>query len=350
LVKIASVKGSAYEVLFTSENDEGDVIPRFGVVEPENMLVAYDTTLTPEPSFAMRVYETVDIVEDETTVHIDFYTESKMYHYLLGGKGEIRLEGVEEHYFGSVPVVEYINNDERIGDFERVLTLIDAYDKAQSDTANDHEYFSDAYLKIVNFSGTNAQDINAMKKDRVIMVDADGDIEWVTKQINDTAIENYKDRLQQDLHTVSKVPRLTDESFAGSASGVALEFKMWGLEQNAAQKERKFKKGLQRRLELICNFLKVKGQDYDYRDYKLVFTRNMPTNLVEIVDTVVKLKGIISDQTAIAQLPFIEDVNDELEMIEREQEGRVNLDIEQDIENTEDLEDDSDERESGIDT
>ena len=49
------------------------------------------------------------------------------------------------HYFLDVPVSVYINNDERFGDCEKIKPLIDAFDKTQSDIANDFESFTHAY-------------------------------------------------------------------------------------------------------------------------------------------------------------------------------------------------------------
>ena len=174
-----------------------------------------------------------------------------------------------DHPFGDVPIVEFMNNDERQGDFEKVLSLIDAYDKSQSDTANDFEYFSDAYLKIKGMMGTDEETIGEMKKNRVILVTGEGDADWLIKQINDAALENYKTRLEKDIHKLSKVPNLTDEAFAGNLSGIALRYKLWGLEQNTAQKERKFKRGLQRRIELIANYYRAFNEHFDWRDIEI---------------------------------------------------------------------------------
>ena len=39
-----------------------------------------------------------------------------------------------------MPITEFSNNERRKGDYEKVITLIDLYDNAESDTAN---YMSD---------------------------------------------------------------------------------------------------------------------------------------------------------------------------------------------------------------
>jgi len=204
--------------------------------------------------------------------------------------------------------------------------LIDAYDLSRSNETNIVEQNDDgAFLKIVNLSGTLSEDIDEMKQKKVIMVDGDGDVSWILKEINDKAMQNHNETLRNDIHIFSKTPNLTDESFAQNLSGVAIEFKLWPLEQTAAQKERKFKKGLQRRIELICNFLRKKGKDYEWRDVAITFSRNMPQNTKELSEMIEKLTGLISERTALSILPFIDNVQQELDFREQERESIIRI-------------------------
>ena len=106
----------------------------------------------------------------------------------------------EPHYWGDVPVIVYENNREGLGDFEPVISLIDAYDKLQSNTLNDMEQFTDAYLKLRNMSGTTADDLAMMRKQKAILLDDDGEADWLVKSINDAWVENYKKEAQAALH------------------------------------------------------------------------------------------------------------------------------------------------------
>ena len=316
LAKKAGIKGTAYELLYMDEDSN----IRFGVSNPENIILVYDNSINPEPQFALRYYLVLDPLKptaiESATMYVELYTTEKIYYYeRKGSTGALLFTKEEAHQFGGVPVVEFPNNDERCGDFEKVLSLIDAYDLNQSNSANTFEYNDDAILKIKNMSGTNSDDLAKMKKQKAVLVEADGDVDWITKAMNDVAVENFKSRLQKDIHRFSNTPNLTDESFAGNLTGIALEFKLWGLEQNASQKERKFKRALQKRFELILNVLRVKSKEYDWRDINIIFTRNMPMNVPDLVEMVVKLKGIISDKTLFALLPFVEDPDEEIKLM-----------------------------------
>ncbi len=301
LARFASIAGTAFEIVYLDE--EGNI--RFNEVSPENMVMVYDDKITPEPLYAVRGWQV------KNTQHLEVYTKEEV----------IRFEGAKEvdryfHNIGDVPVIEFPNNDDRQGDFEKVLTLIDAYDKAQSNIANDFEYFSDAYLILKGVSGTRAEDIEKMKKLRTMLFEDTGDAKWLLKDVQDSAHENFKNRLQGDIHRFSQTPNLTDEAFAGNASGVALRYKLLGLEWNAAVKERKFKRALQRRIELICNVLNLKGGNYDWKAVEIQFARNLPQNELEAVQIASMLQGIISDDTLLSIIPYIDDPSNEIEKIE----------------------------------
>ncbi len=320
--KTCSIKGEAFELLYQDE----DANTRFTQVPNEQIIVVYDTTLDPRIKVAIRYYNIID-EKNNTSTKVEVYTKDKISYYTLKAGLTYVLDSEEEHYFKEVPIVHYINNNEQIGDFERVITLVDAYDKQQSNTQNDFDYFTDAYLKIKNMSDTNNSDINSMKENRVILIEGDGDADWLIKNVNDAALENYKNRLNKDIHKFSDVPDLSDESFAGDLSGVAIRFKLFCLEQIAAMKERKFKKALQKRIELITTILNIKGGNYVYTDVDMSFTRNIPANVTELANMVTQLKGTLSEGTLIGQLPFVTDVQAELDKLKNEQESTLDYNI-----------------------
>ena len=92
-----------------------------------------------------------------------------------------------------------------------------------------------------------------------------------------------------------------------------MKYKLMGLETATSKKERAFKKALQRRLELICNVYSVMGTDFDYREIQMNFTRNIPSNLVEMADVISKIGHLLSEETQISLLPIEINATDELQ-------------------------------------
>lgn len=327
IAKQCSIKGRCFEIVYLDENDlDENNLPklRFNKIMPENMFAVYDYNISGEMIFAVRFYEKTD-VDDKVTKKIEVYTKDCIIYY-TEVSGKLVQDNIIQHYFGIVPVIEYFNNEEAQGDFEKVITLIDSYDKTASDSMNNIEYFANCYLYLIGMSATEENDIEDMRKKRVLLLDEKGEAGFLQKQSNVEETSYLSKRLDEDIHKFALVPNLSDENFANNISGVAMKYKLLGLEQLAVKKERKFKRGLQRRIEIISNYLNFKGSNIDFRDIKITFSRNIPIDNKENVEIVEKLQKIVSKKTALSNLLIIDDVNAEIENLQQEQQDYVDLD------------------------
>ena len=328
LAKMASIYGYAYEIMYLDKNAK----PRFKAIDPSELIVCYDNTLEENIVLAIRYYDEVVRNNDleETVTRLEVYTkptENDKGEIIANGKiirGTIRLESItledeEDYYFNDIPVNVYINNDELYGDFEKVLSLIDAYDQSQSDTANDFELFTNCMLVINGELIDDEQAENLNDVNLIQFLNSDSDAKYLIKDIQDTALENYKNRLNEDIHRFSFVPNMSDENFSNNASGIAMKFKLMGLENLIGVKEAKFKKGLMRRIELLCAYAKMKNNsDYSYLAIEPVFTRNTPNNELELSQIMQNLTGILSEETIIGMSPRVSDIQAEIERKEKE--------------------------------
>ena len=320
LAQEASIAGCAYEVMYIDENSN----LRFKAVNSEELIAVYDNTIEEKLQFAIRYYDVYNL-ENEDIKEVVLYTKNEVVYYDFKDDN-LTEKSREEHYFNDVPIVDYENNNNRLGDYEPVISLIDAYDKAQSDTSNDFEYFTNALLVVsgVVMESDNEQPLN-FKDNRVLnFADTNSKAEYLIKNINDSALENYKDRLNNDIHRFSNVVNMSDQNFGGNLTGIAIKHKLTGMEYITGIKETKFKKGLMRRIELATTVLNIKTSDvYLYTEIKPVFTRNMPTNEEELTNLAKSLVGIVSDQTVLSMLPQVDDVVAEMEMIAKEKENTL---------------------------
>lgn len=139
LSKICSIFGKGYEMYYN--DDAGNV----GIVylDPMEAFMIYDDSVLRKERYFVRLYRDVDNV-----LHGSVSDELKVRWFTL--KGRIVWDKEEkEHYFDGVPATEYQENKECQGIFEPVMSMINAYNKAVSEKANDVDYFADAYLKII---------------------------------------------------------------------------------------------------------------------------------------------------------------------------------------------------------
>lgn len=319
LAKNASVYGVAYEMLYLSEEDK---MIRFKSLNPKEIIPIFDKTIEENLMAVIRYYDDYDVVEDKTFTIVEVIDNTNVRRYKMDNSFLLLEE--YPHYFGMVPVAIYKNNEEQRGDFEAVISLIDAYDKMESDTLNDFEYFVDAYLALYGFTA-EAEDVATMKENRILLMDEGTSAEWLIKQTSDVYVENMKNRLDADIHKFAKCPNMSDKEFASNASGVAIKFKLLGTENLVSIKERKFKRGLQQRLELMSMISGVLREGFDWRGVDIIFTRNIPSNDTDIANMVNTLKDIVSEETLLAQIPFVENVQDELERLKQEREENKEL-------------------------
>ena len=319
LAKNASIYGVAYEMLYLSEEDK---MIRFKALNPKEVIPVFDKTIEQNLLAVIRYYDDYDYVENKTFTIVEVIDSVKVRRLRLDNSFTQLDE--YQHYFSMVPVAIFKNNEDETGDFEQVISLIDAYDKMESDSLNDFEYFVDAYLALYGYNA-DSDDVAKMKENRVLLMDEGTSAEWLVKQTSDAYVENMKNRLDKDIHKFAKCPNMSDQEFASNASGVAIKFKLLGTENLVSIKERKFKRGLQQRLELMSMINSVLREGFDWRAIDIIFTRNIPSNDTDIANMVNTLKDIVSEETLLAQIPFVDDVQTELEKLKAEREENKEL-------------------------
>lgn len=315
IAKNCSIYGKAYELIYIDE--DGNL--RFVALDPREVIPVYGTSLDNELIGAVRFYMNRNLVFGVDEMIVEVYTDKEIIRYKTSDAvADLHLLDCKQHGFNDVPIVEYRNNDDCYGDFEGVMSLIDAYDTLVSDDLNDFEYFVDAYLALYGYTA-EPEDIVKMKQQRVLLMDNDSKAEWLVKKGDSQGVETTKERLERDIHKFSKTPNINDKNFGGNTSGVAMKYKLLGTENIASIKERKFKKGLQRRLELISGILSVLSRpSFDWMGVDITFTRNIPINEDDVANMIKNLNGIVSKKTLVSQLPFVEDIDQEMEQLNQE--------------------------------
>ena len=321
IAKWQSVCGEGYEIIYIDKDGN----TRFKALPALGMIPIYNDDLEQTLIYVIRYWQTYDIETNQMIDYVEVYSALDITKYRIDVGGAMHIIDQHYHVFGQVPVTPYYNNAEGQGDFELVISEIDAYDSFESDSVNEADYFADSYLVLSGMEGTTSEDISGMKENRVLVFPEGGEGQWLTKTVNDSWIENEKKRLDQDIHKFSFCPPMTDENFASNASGVAMKYKLMGLENKVGVKENEFEKGLRRRIELIYGVMRKVSGEMAYLDINIVFTRNLPQDLSASVDTVVKLDGVISDETRLALLPLDIDAKEELEKVEEQKLSNFSL-------------------------
>lgn len=239
-------------------------------------------------------------------MEVTLYTREEWLVYEADAEGRLGpLKSRRPHGLKEVPLVEYRNGPSARGDFEDVLPLIDAYDLMQSDRFNDRAQFSDALLVLTGVMGISAEGegenpMELLRRERTLALpDSDSKAEWLVKSPMEKDLEVLRSSLSEDIHKFSMTPDFSDERFSGNASGVAIKFKLFNLDQRIRVKERWFIEGLKRRARLVCNHLKARGEaGFDPDSLQIRLKRRLPVNELEQAQTLSLLKGLEDPKSA----------------------------------------------------
>ena len=210
-----------------------------------------------------------------------------------------------------MPLIEYWNNEEEAGDADAVLSLIDAYDVLESSRVNDQEQLVDALLIVygarLETDERGRTPAQQLRQDKLLYLpDREAGAQYLVKQSGPGA-EELRAALERDIHKFSMIPDLSDRQFAGNVSGVAMKYKLLGLEQLTRLKERWFREALRERLRCYAHFLTVKGgRALDESRVRITFTRTLPESALETAQMVKTLEGMVPDDLLLSQLPFLD--------------------------------------------
>ena len=321
LSKLVRIYGRAYEFLYQNENTETCITYN----SPLDMFMVYDDTIAQRPFFAVRYY-----LNEDNRLQGEIYTSDKVYDFIQGEKG-YQIINDQPHYYQDVPVIEYVNNDERQGIFEPVISMINAFNKALSEKANDVDYFADAYLailgvqldkdglqkirdnRIINFFGTdNPEEIKNIV------------VQFLQKPDGDSSQEHLLDRLEKLIYQMAMVTNLNSESF-GNASGVGLLFKLQEMENLALAAERKFTSGMNRRFKMLFRLPTnvSASQSEEWFNLDFTFHRNIPRDVLSEINAAQEAAGLLPLEDRVSMVSTVKDPKAVAEQMKEESGGAV---------------------------
>ena len=312
--------GKACELMFI----DADSKTRFRLINPSSCFGVYDDSLTADLLYFVRLYK-VNEWDENDEYYIDVYSDTTIKHYRMVGKnGTLTVLGEEPHYFSQCPAnIFYLPDEKSI--FDCILTLQDTYNELLSAEVDDYSAFCDAYL-VLEGMDAETDDIQKMKEDRVLIVPQGAKASWLTKSANDAQIENILKRTHEAIYRIAACPDFSSESFVGGvSSGIAIQYRLTGCETRAATIEAEMKKALQRRIEIICGVASLTLGEEVFRDIQIDFKRNIPEDITSTINVINSLKGTVSDATLLGQIPFITDINAELEAVNKQKQENMSL-------------------------
>ena len=313
LARKCCIYGHAFEYLYQDEEAK----TKMTICTPMELFVVYDDTVKNRALFAVRYgYHST-----ETEQPGQRYGEILTREEIIPFEGSTAGEPMENPY-GRLPCVEWMLNEDRMGLYEGISGLVEAYNHTLGEKANDVDAFAEAYLAVLG-AELDEDGIYKIRDNRVINLYGTDDakdilVQFLQKPTADGTQENLLNRLETLIYQTSMVANISDESFGSAASGVALAYKLQAMSNLALTFDRKIEKSLRKRYKLFCS-LSTNVSDRDaWRDVDIRTTRNLPKNVAEEAQTAAQLEGIVSKETQLSVLSIVPDVKKELERMEQE--------------------------------
>lgn len=343
LKKDLSITGRAYDLVYVNA---GEITLNLAKVDPTTCFVVYDDSIKAQPLFAVRYYQT-GVLDELLQENYEIYTDSMIYRYHSDGGlpqtnspvNNAVLDSAEPHFFERVPLTEYKNNDERIGDWEPEIDQMDALDKAISTMANFQEDFNDAAMVATGRFANKTKPVYEMDDRGNIKVGKDGKpivlvppkpiidpkhhmfylepyiartglregqrtvitptLQYVTKQYDSAGWSTYTNFLINEIHKYTNTPNVNDPNFASNASGVAMSYKLWGSDQERKIQEALYKRSLRARISACIAYWNKINALPGENDISVLadmvkpnFDPNLPKNDEEKAQLVQTLSGI----------------------------------------------------------
>ena len=323
---------------------------------------------TPAQKIGLIRYWFENVTNGGIQIHLELITKTYRKHYInntiqsivfdKGGKQDFRPQESDIILWDDLPIFA-VENPDGLALFENVITLIMKYEQVCKNNANTFQYNDEAKLKITGFTPQNEMLIEQRDENGNVVLDSNGnpvmipnearrkedstilqakvfytpdehgDIDWITKDINDTASENHKKTMLDMALMIAGVPNVTDQGFTNADNASALEKKFFPLDQVMQQADKLFKKEFLRLWEMITHRINLKkGTMFDFRDIEIILNRNLPQNNNEIVENWLKLRGLISDKSVIDHLPYDLDAESELLAIDEQNAENIQKNLE----------------------
>lgn len=293
-------------------------------LNPLQTFFVVDNTILENPVCAIYFYNYKENNVDKTKIYV--YDNDNLYIFVDKG-GVVTLESdIEPHNMGAIPIIQCLNNDDAFSDIQCVTDLLDSLSLAISNTTDNLQSIANAILTSTGGQLTDEQ-IEQINKYKVANLPLGAAMQWVIKNVDPTAEQQQVDNLLNFIFQISQVPDLTDDAFGGNQSGVAMQYKLWGLDQLWVTKTTKYKKAIVQRLKILMHLLQYQfGSTVQMLDeINITFDKNLPKDNSAEYAMVQALKDVVSKRTLLENISIVDDVEAELEALDEEAEKNADL-------------------------
>lgn len=318
LIKDLLLYGACYEVAY--ENDQNELI--YTNLDALNTVSIWDTN-TPANLLAIISKYTDKTVDGQDIELYRVVDREGIRVYEVNGDKEIKQDTSlsKEHYWNDVPGFA-VEIDFSI--IENSEAFIATYENLLENVKNTYQYNDvDCKMKISGYKAQNKLTIKNEKgetiinpdrikedeyvlKSRTFYTEEGGDAEWLIKQVDANGVTTLLKYYVDSIFQLAGIPNTADLAFnSADLNASAIDRKFYVMNMKTQDIVSNLKKALLRRFELIFNRINYKkGTKYDFRYIVIDIPKNLPSMTDETIEQMIKLNGILSEETIIEKLGY----------------------------------------------
>ena len=236
---------------------------------------------------------------------------------------KIGKRGREKGAWGRPPFVVLKNNRQGRTDLEGIKGLIDAYDLISSEGVNTLLDLVDLYWVIQGYGGETAAAITRkLQINKAVHIsDANGSVEAKQTELSMAGRLDFLKMLRRDIFQFGQGVDIDVDRMGNSPSGVSLQYQYTLLDLKADGIAAQLKEAMREYFGFLTEDYNRKYKTrFQAEEIRIELRKNRITNDFETVEMISMSKDLLGRKTLISKHPFVEEVNAEEELREREKE------------------------------
>lgn len=325
--------------LYVYYDDSGNIA--FKRMKPYEIIPGWTDADHTQLEYVIRVYtvKSYDGRSEQTITKVEYYTLSGIDYYEYSGGTLTAAQPYHEDYISSdgsalnwerLPFIAFKYNDDETSLLDCCKSLQDGINTILSTFQNNmQEDARNTILVLVNYDGedlgTFRQNLATYGAVKVRSFDGvSGDLKTLQVEVNS---ENY--RLILDLFKKALIENCMgydakDDRLSGTPNQMNIQSMYNDIDLDADDMELEFQAALESLLWFVDAYLfNARIGDFSDVPVKFTFNRSMIMNEADLIDNVAKSKGLISDETALAHHPWVDDVQAELERLDAQEAAQM---------------------------
>lgn len=297
---------------------------------------------------AIRVYEVVGYEgkTEKVITKVEVFNADGLYYFELNNGNLYPEEPFYEPYFtvtdhagdaqsfnwDRIPLIPWKYNADEVPLIAMCKSMQDGLNKIESQWEDQMEEDPrNTIMVLVNYDGQNLgefrQNLAQYGAVKVRSMDGShGDVKTLQIQVN---AENYKAIIEQFKKAIIENCMgydAKDDRVGSNANEMNLKSMYSDIELDTNGMETEFQSAFEQLIWFInCHLANTHVGDFEGEEIEIIFNRDIMINESQVIEDIKNSQGLISDETLVANHPWVDDPAEEMERLKKQKETEVDL-------------------------